>query len=187
MLAFRTAAPLLLAVVLLAAAAAPARAALVFSDAVLVRGPENLTSLELPLDAIGTYRVTATDLRWFGAPLQALSFGVFTATQPLQIMSGAGTLEFFKASPGKIFLQIYTQTVGPQLASLIAVQVEDTAPVPLPASLLLLASALGGGALLRTGRRLRARTSELARLLGERARAWTGAWLYGRRAATASV
>jgi hypothetical protein len=134
---------------------APAEAGMLFSDAVLVRGRENLTSLELPVDAIGTYRVTATDLKWFGTPLEALSFGVFTSTQPLKIMEGAGTLEFFKAQTGKIFLQIYTQTAGPRFANLVAIQLESVAPpVPLPASGELLLSLLTGGWLFHARRRV---------------------------------
>jgi hypothetical protein len=150
---------------------APAEAGMLFSDAVLVRGRENLTSLELPVDAIGTYRVTATDLKWFGTPLEALSFGVFTSSQPLKIMEGAGTLEFFKAQTGKIFLQIYTQTAGPRFANLVAIQLDSVAPpVPLPASGELLLSMLASGGLFHARRRVR----ECARRSLERVMAFLG-------------
>jgi hypothetical protein len=113
-----------------------AHAAAVFSDTVLVKGPEYLTVLELPLDAIGSYKVTATDLKWLNAPLQALSFGVFTSTQSLGSLQGPGTLEFYKAGSDKVFLQIYAKTTAPKYAGLVSVVVDSkVAPVPLPSSL----------------------------------------------------
>jgi hypothetical protein len=138
-----------------AGCAAPAGAAMLFSDTVLVKGREYLTVVELPLDSIGTYKITATDLKWFGTPLEALSFGVFTATQPVSSLQGPGTLEFFKAGPGKVFLQLYARATGPRFAGLVTLQAEGQPPVPLPASVLLLASALGAGALARGAKRLR--------------------------------
>jgi hypothetical protein len=140
----------------IALGARTAEAAVVYSDTVLAKGAEYLTVLELPLDAIGDYRVTATDLKWFDTPLQALSFGVFTATQPIKSKQGAGTLDFFKASEDKVFLQVYAKTSGSKLAGLVSLQVEDQAPVPLPASLVLLGSALVAGAFGRGASRLRA-------------------------------
>jgi hypothetical protein len=127
-----------------------AHAAAVFADTVLVKGPEYLTVLELPLDTVGNYKITATDLKWLNAPLQALSFGVFSATQSLGSLQGPGTFEFYKASSDKVFLQVYAKTSAPKYAGLVSMIVEHSAPpVPLPASLLLLVSGLGGVVLLR--------------------------------------
>jgi len=129
----------------LAFSAARADAAAVFTDTVLVKGPEYLTVLELPLDAIGSYKVTATDLNWLNTPLQALSFGVFTSTQSLGSLQGPGTLEFYKAGSDNVFLQIYARTTAPKYAGLVSVVVESKlAPVPLPSSLVLLVSGIGG-------------------------------------------
>jgi hypothetical protein len=127
-----------------------AHAIAVFSETVLVTGPEHLTVLELPLDAIGNYKVTATDLKWLDAPLQALSFGVFTSTQSLGSLRGPGTVEFYKVSSDKVFLQIYAQTTAPKYAGLVSVVVEpNLAPVALPSSIVLLVSGIGGALLWR--------------------------------------
>ena len=133
-----------------------AHATPVFSDTVLVKGPEYLTVLELPLDTIGNYKVTAADLKWLNAPLQALSFGVFTSTQSLGSLQGPGTLEFYKASADKVFLQIYAKTAAPKYAGLVSVIVEHGAsPVPLPSSVVLLVSGIGGAMLWRKSSRRR--------------------------------
>jgi hypothetical protein len=137
----------------LALPAGRADATAVFADTVLVKGPEYLTVLQLPIDAVGTYKVTATDLKWLGVPLQALSFGVFAATDSLGSLRGPGTFEFYKASSDKVFLQIYAQTTAPKYAGLVSILVETSAPpVPLPSSAVLLMSALGCGLLLRRPR-----------------------------------
>ena len=129
----------------LALSAARADATAVFADTVLVKGPEYLTVLELPLDAIGSYKVTTSDLKWLNTPLQALSFGVFTSTQSLGSLQGPGTLEFYKAGSDNVFLQIYARTTAPKYAGLVSVVVESKlAPVPLPSSLVLLVSGVGG-------------------------------------------
>ena len=141
---------------LLASWIGSAEAAVVFNDAVLVRGPEALAVLDLPFDAPGTYRVTATDMNWLGTPLAALSFGAFTSTQALETRIGAGTIEFFHASSGRVFLQLYARTGAPRYAGLIVVRGEMVNVVPLPASLLLLASSLGVAGLARLCGRLRA-------------------------------
>lgn len=139
---------------LLALSAARADAAAIFGDTVLVKGPEYLTVLELPLDTVGSYKVTATDLKWLNAPLQALSFGVFTSTQSLGSLQGPGTLEFYKASTDKVFLQIYARTAAPKYAGLVSVVVESKlAPVPLPSSFVLLVSGIGGVLLRRRAAR----------------------------------
>lgn len=123
-----------------------ARATVVYSDTVLVRGPEFASVVELaPPPTAGNYRITATDLNWLGAPLQALSFGVFTATAPVKSKVGAGTLEFFYAGAGKLFLQLYARTAPSKSAGLVGLQADYVAAVPLPASLWLLLSALGAG------------------------------------------
>jgi hypothetical protein len=147
----------------------PVQGAAVYSDTLLVRGPEYLTRIDLPLNSIGTYKITATDLEWFGAPLQALSFGVFTSTHQMKMMQGPGTLEFFKAGADKIFLQVYARTVGPKFGGLVSLRVEGQAPVPLPASVVLLASALGGSAVLHGAQNWRKRPN--------RARVAAARWL----------
>ena len=126
-----------------------AHAVAIFGDTVLVKGPEYLTVLELPLDAVAaSYKVTATDLKWLDAPLQALSFGVFTSTGSLGTLQGPGTLEFYKASSDKVFLEIYAKTAAPKYAGLVSVIVEPkVAPVALPSSIVLLWSGLGGALL----------------------------------------
>jgi hypothetical protein len=141
---------------LAALASGSAQAAVVYYNTVLVSGRESLEVFALPLDAPGSYRITATDLRWNNTPLEALSFGVFTSTQTLETRVGAGTLEFFKAGPGQVFLQLYARTTAPRFAGLVWFKGESVAVVPLPASLLLLLSALGAAALPQLGRRLRA-------------------------------
>jgi uncharacterized iron-regulated membrane protein len=128
---------------LLAAQVDTADATVVYSDTVLARGPEYAATFELPTAPSGTYRVTATDLKWLNVPLQALTFGVFTATGPIKTLVGAGTFEFFNAGTSKLFLQLYARTGAAQSAGLIGVQVESVAVVALPASLWLLLSALG--------------------------------------------
>jgi hypothetical protein len=116
----------------------------------LARGPEYAAAFELPTVASGTYRVTATDLNWLNVPLQALTFGVFTATGSIKSMVGAGTLEFFHAGTGKVFLQLYARTGVGKSAGLVSMQVDSVAAVvPLPASLWLLLSALGSTSLWR--------------------------------------
>jgi hypothetical protein len=143
----------LLAALLVAAQAVEAD--VVYTDRVLITGSESLQVFEMPFDAPGSYRITATDLRWPTAELAALSFGAFTATESLATRSGAGTLEFFMAGPGRVFLQLYARTAGPEYAGLVAIQGESVAVVPLPASLVLLLSALGAAALPSLGRRAR--------------------------------
>ncbi len=130
------------AAVLLTGWTCTVNAATVYTDTVLVSGSEYLSVIELPIDLSGTYRVTATDLQWLSTPLQALSFGVFTSTGSLATHVGAGTLEFFNAGTGKVFLQLYARTAAPRYAGLVALEGTAVAVVPLPASLALLASAL---------------------------------------------
>jgi len=126
-----------------------AQATALFADTVLVKGPEYLTVLELPIDTIGSYKVTATDLRWLNVPLQGLSFGVFTSTQSLKSMQGPGSFEFYKAGSDKVFLQIYSKTMAPKFAGLVSIIIEHSAPaVSLPSSALLLLSAIVGVVLL---------------------------------------
>jgi hypothetical protein len=143
-------------------AAGSAEASVVFNDTVLVSGAEYLEVIDLPFDSPGTYRVTATDLRWQGTPLQALSFGVFSSTQPIATRTGAGTLEFFKAGSGQVFLQVYARTVAPRYAGLVALTGETVAVVPLPASLVLLLSALGAAVLPRVRERFIARAARVS-------------------------
>jgi hypothetical protein len=111
-----------------------------YSDTVTVLGQEYLGVLELPLDAPGRYQVTVTDLKWFNVPLDTLKFTLFTATAPIASSQTAGTIEFFHASEEKVFLQLYAKPAAPRYAGLIGVQ--ETAVVPLPASLWLLGSGL---------------------------------------------
>lgn len=139
----------------LSGAAFEARADVVYTDTVLVTGAESLQVFALPFDAPGAYRITATDLRWPSVELSALSFGAFTSTESLATRSGAGTLEFFMAGPGQVFLQLYARTVTPYSAGLVAIRGEAVTVVPLPASLVLLLSALGAAGLPWLGRQLR--------------------------------
>ena len=126
-----------------------AHAAAVFSDAVLVKGPEYLTVLELPIDSIGNYKVTATDLKWLDTDIKALSFGVFTSGQLLKSQQGPGTFEFYKASSDKVFLQVYAQNNAPKFAGLVSIVVETTAAVALPSSLVLLLSGISAALVFR--------------------------------------
>ena len=129
-------------IVSIAACAGTAKATVVYSDTVLVRAPEFASVVELPTSMMaGNYRITATDLNWLGAPLQALSFGVFTATAPVKSRVGAGTLDFFYAGTEKLFLQLYAKTAPSKSAGLVGLEIVTV--VPLPASLWLLLSALG--------------------------------------------
>src|SRR5262249_29872894 len=127
-----------------------ANATSVYSDTVLAHGSEFLTTIELPVTTGATYRVTLKDLNWFGAPMEALNFGIFTAPgriMPMQSVPpahpGAGAFEFFTAAPGKVFLQIYARPIAPRFAGLIGVDC-DVAVVGLPSSILLLLSGLAG-------------------------------------------
>src|SRR5262245_32218677 len=139
-----------LTAVVVAAAASAAEAAVVYSDTVLARAPEYLSTTELALPSQGTYRITATDLKYLNAPLSALSFGAYTSTAPLKTMVGAGALEFYWAGSSKVFLQLYARTAVGKSAGLIGVQVTSVvAVVPLPKSVWFLLSALLGAALLR--------------------------------------
>ncbi len=148
-------------VVSVAACAGTAEATVVYSDTVLVRAPEFASVIELPTPTMaGNYRVTATDLNWLGAPLQALSFGVFTATAPIQSKVGAGTLEFFYGGADNLFLQLYAKTGLGKSAGLVGLQADCVAVVPLPATLWLLLSALGGAGAWRS---LRSRVAGLLR------------------------
>lgn len=122
--------------------AGAAGAVQVYSDTLLATGPEYATSIGLSLPSPGNYSVTATDLRWLNASLEALSFGVYTATAPLSTAVGAGTLEFFNAGYDKLFLQVYVKPAAGKSAALVGLKV-DAAVVPLPASAWLLLSALG--------------------------------------------
>ena len=134
----------LTAVLFVAALAGTAHAAIVYSDTVLVKAPEFASVIELPASTTASnYRITATDLNWLGVPLQALSFGVFTATGQIKSKIGAGTLEFFYAGTDKLFLQLYAKTAPSKSAGLVGLQADVVAVVPLPASLWLLLSALG--------------------------------------------
>lgn len=119
-----------------------AQAAVVYSDTVLARGPEHASITELALAGPGSYQITTTDLRWLNAPLDALSFGAFTTTAPIETMVGAGTLEFFYGGQGKVFMQLYARPGSGKSAGLIGVQVTSVAVVALPASMWLLLSAL---------------------------------------------
>jgi hypothetical protein len=140
-------------VALLAGAGGAVEAAPVYSGTLLMRGPESASSIELSLSAPGNYSVTAVDLKWLNTSLQALSFGVFTATAPIETMVGAGTLEFFHAGQGKVFLQVYARPGAGKSAGLVGLQVESVTVVALPASLWLLLSALGSTALWNWARR----------------------------------
>jgi hypothetical protein len=134
---------IVVALALFAARVDSVEAAQVYADTVLVRGGEYAAVFELPTAPSGTYRVTATDLKWLNVSLQALTFGVFTATGPIETMVGAGTLEFFNAGTSKVFLQLYARPGASKSAGLVGMQVDSVAVVPLPASLWLLLSALG--------------------------------------------
>jgi hypothetical protein len=112
----------------------------VYADTVLVSGAESLSVFELPLDAPGGYRVTATDLGWLNTSLQTLSFGVFTSTQTLATGSGPGTIEFFYAGAGPVYLQLYARTTALHPAGLIGINAATV--VALPSSIVLLLSAM---------------------------------------------
>jgi hypothetical protein len=135
-----------LAVLLALAAACSAHATTVpietvpYSDTVLVQGTQ-LDVVELFLDGPGTYTVTATDLHWFDEPLAALSFGVFRPDGPIVTMQGAGTLEFFNAAAGNVFLQLYARADGLHDVGLVSLVVAP-AVVPLPPPAALLGTAL---------------------------------------------
>jgi hypothetical protein len=131
-----------IALALASAGSGEAAAAVVYADTVLARGPEYASTTELGLDGPGSYQITTTDLHWLNSPLGALSFGVFTATAPIKTMTGAGTLEFFYAGQGKVFLQLYVRPAAGKSAALVGVAVNSVAVVALPASLWLLLSAL---------------------------------------------
>ncbi len=120
-----------------------------YSDTVLVRGEYYLGVFPLPFDAPGSYSITATDLHWMDEPLDALSFGAFSATGPLGTRQGAGTLEFYKAGSDPVYLLLFASTSGPHYAGLVGI--EGRSVVPLPASALLLGS--GFAALLLVLRR----------------------------------
>jgi hypothetical protein len=144
----------LVSAVLVLAAASTAEAAVVYSDTVLARGPEYLSTTELALPSQGTYQITATDLKWLDAPLSALSFGAFTATAPIKTKAGAGSLEFYYAGTGKVFLQIYARPGTGKSAGLIGVQTASVTVVPLSASVwFLLSGLLAAGFWLRLQRR----------------------------------
>jgi hypothetical protein len=147
--------PALAVALWLALPAGTARAAAVYSDTALVQGPEFLTVLSLPLDHIGNYKVTATDLKWFDTPLEGLSFSVGTSAKTLASMDGSGTFEFFKSTSENLYLKIYGHTLGPRFAGLVSITADEVAAVSLPGSLGLLASSLVGVLLLRRGARTR--------------------------------
>jgi len=156
-MSFCRALPALVLAVGLAFSAGTAYAMTVYSDTALVQGPEFLTVLQLPLDHLGGYKVTATDLQWFDTPLQGLSLSVGTSAQTLASLDGSGTLEFFKSTSDNLYLRIYGHTLGPRFAGLVSVTAEEElAPVALPGSLGLLASSLVGVLLLRRATRTRA-------------------------------
>src|SRR5262245_20136313 len=144
----------LLSAVLVLVGSSSAEAAVVYSDTVLARGPEYLSTTELALPSQGTYQITTTDLHWLDAPLSALSFGAFTATAPIKTKVGAGALEFYYAGTGKVFMQLYARTATGKSAGLIGMQVTSATVVALPASLWFLFSGLlAGGFLGRLQRR----------------------------------
>jgi hypothetical protein len=138
-----------LTAVLVLTASSAAEAALMYSDTVLARGPEYLSTTNLVLPSQGTYRITATDLKWLDAPLSALSFGAFTSTAPIKTTVGAGTLEFYYAGTSRVFMQLYARPAIGRSAGLIAVQVTSVAVVALPASVWFLLSGLMSAALWR--------------------------------------
>jgi hypothetical protein len=144
-MSFCRAMPALLLAVWLALPSGTAQAAAVYSDTVLVQGPEFLTVLSLPLDNIGNYKITAKDLRWFDTPLEGLSFSVSTSAKTLVSLNGTGSFDFFKSTSENVYLKIYGHALGPRFAGLVSITAdEELAPVALPGSLGLLASALIG-------------------------------------------
>ncbi len=137
-------------VLLFAASAGSAEGAMLYSNTIMVKGSESVKTIELPIEAEGSYRVTMKDLKWFDKESPLLTLGIFTSTEKITTLQGAGTLDFFKAAgTGKVFLQIYARPPGPQFADLIGIQIESQAVVPLPSSILLLSSVLVACALAR--------------------------------------
>ena len=156
-MSFCRAMPGLLLAAWLALPTEAAQAAAVYTDTVLVQGPEFLTVLSLPLDNLGSYKITATDLKWFDTPLQGLSFSVSTSAKTLASLKGAGSFDFFKSTSENVYLKIYAHTLGPRFAGLLSITAEEElAPVSLPGSLGLLVSALMGVLWMRRATHVRA-------------------------------
>jgi len=119
--------------------------AVVYSDVFFAKGPYDARATELPLGERGVYRITVADLRWQDVALRCLTFGVFTATAPIQTMDGAGTFEFFYTGRGEVFLALFATPAHGKRVGLIGVEVTSVtsaAVVALPASLWLLLSGL---------------------------------------------
>jgi len=151
----------LMSIAWLALPVGTAQASGVHSETVLVRGPEFLSVLLLPLDNLGSYKITTKDLtsEWLegATPLGGLQFSVGTSGKTLASVEGLGTFQFFKSTSENMYLNIYGHAFAPDFAGLVGVTFEeDVAPVGLPGSLGLLASSLVGVLLLR--RTSRART-----------------------------
>jgi hypothetical protein len=133
---------LVIVVAALAASISTAEATVVHSDALLARG-EFPSSTEMNFVGPRTYRITAADLHWLNSPLSALRFGAFTPGPPPKQMFGAGTLEFFYAGRSRVlFFRFYGRHGWGWFVLPHGGHVTSAAPVPLPASLWLLSSAL---------------------------------------------
>lgn len=114
-----------------------------FQGSQLVQGSVAMVT-PLQLDTGGTLSLTLTDMN-FPEALGALSFAVSDANTLLKSMDGPGIMTLDVAGPVTLYADVFATAQGPANVGLYNLQVAFTsvAPVPLPASGLLLAMVLG--------------------------------------------
>ena len=91
----------------------------------------------------GAYSFSLLDYQWPSEPLAQVSAILTSATATIGSLTSDGSLAFFLA-PGTYFVQVFAQASESSMVGLYGLSIESVPVVPLPATFLLLMSALLG-------------------------------------------
>jgi hypothetical protein len=116
---------------------------MLFQGSQLVQGSTAMVTT-LELESAGTLSFTLSDMK-FPELFGALSFAVTDANESLGQMTGPGVMTLDVAGPTTLYADVYATAQGAANVGLFNLQVSfaSAAPVPLPASGLMLAMILG--------------------------------------------
>ena len=130
---------LFITLVLLSSLSGMAQASMVYEDVGFISGTGSASD-SFQISSPGSYQVTLTDFE-FPAEFEELDLAITSSGQSYGTFSGPGVYSFDVTSPGWYWANIAGNAGGSLDLGLYGIQIQSLA-TPLPASLLLLASAL---------------------------------------------